>query len=316
MATASPSVVLYGDRMTELSVVLDQMQVPPYNVPPTKLQKAYEAVLEDRVSPREGCPNEAVVASTTHAFTVYKTNNGTCDCPYARAHPQERYACAHTVAARLFQRWRQSLAPLASSHTENHAMPTTTKDEKLSAPAPTTKTGPPPPEPDDIPEHPVPPTLLAAVTAPSPVPSTPATSDAPPAPVSTEWAQHEALLSGFLQYLQGKMHAWLMEEHRTLTAGMDTTMAGIRDYAQGVLQGNEHAAYQLSNALLKLQEQGLPLRHDPYVVHVQARSPQGFVVTIDVSKASVDELVTALPVLLGWLTQNQFTPVTQDGGVL
>jgi hypothetical protein len=103
------------------------------------------------------------------------------------------------------------------------------------------------------------------------------------------------------------MHAWMMEEHQGLAAGMDATLAGIRDWAKTIFSANEHAQYQLSDALLKLQEHGLALRHDPYVATVQTTSPQGFPVTLHLAQASADALAAALGALLARLTTGGYT---------
>lgn len=109
----SPIVALFGDTMTQLSIVCDELTVPPYNTPPEKLQKAYEAVLELRVAATE-TPGTYAVQSRQRAEGTYLTHDGSCTCPYGAHHPKERYGCYHPVAAKLYQRWQQNQRPLTT----------------------------------------------------------------------------------------------------------------------------------------------------------------------------------------------------------
>lgn len=86
-----------------------------------------------------------------------------------------------------------------------------------------------------------------------------------------------------------------------MASGLDATLVGIRDWAKTVFSSNEHASYQLSDALLKWQEHGLQVRGDAYKLRVQAVSPQGLPVVIEVAKPDAPQLVEGLEALLAWL---------------
>jgi len=164
--------------------------------------------------------------------------------------------------------------------------------EKIAPPSAPFLTETPPipaPEPDDIPDPVTPDAVLAAV-----------------APLPASFGEHEALLQGFAQHLQAIMHRWMLEEHHTLASGMDATLTGIRDWAKTVFASNEHASYQLSDALLKIQEGGLTLRGEPYKLRVQVVSSQGFPVTIEVMKPDAEQLIAGLEGLLTWLAEAGF----------
>src|SRR5262249_16579976 len=132
----------------------------------------------------------------------------------------------------------------------------------------------------------------------------PESQDAPP----PAWAQHEALLQGFCQHLQHQITIFLVQETKGLFQTFDAMAMTMRDCLTKVTDSNEHATYQLTNALTQEQEHGLNLRHDPYQVQVKALSPHGFPVTIQVAKGDVSELINALPALTGWLTQEGYKP--------
>jgi hypothetical protein len=327
-----PARVIYGDRMTELASVLDQMNVFPYNHPPAKLQKAYEAVLEERVS---AAPTAGVyhVTTSTEAGHAYQVEGGQCMCPYGRAHRDTPYPCHHTVAARLYQRWQQAISPLWTP--KETTMSTTTPGDEYHPPhfasataipltgeaavraltgvpshaGPTlapmqpitlTSTGGPqtPQEPsDDIPDPEVPPALLKAVTG----------TLEPSAAIPERFGEHQALLQGFCQVLQGKIHEALYTELKDHTAALEASYQAVHAWAEKLVQANEHAQYQLSAALTQLQEHGLGLRSDPYTASVTARSPEGFGVTITLAKADASDLTSALPALLAWLAQSRYT---------
>ena len=109
---SAPGEILSGDTMHDLAIVLDELNVAPYNTPAEKLQKAYAAVLETRVEVTKD-PQQFLVRSRT-APTQYRVKRGFCTCPYGEHHPQDVYGCYHTVAAKLYQRWQQNLRSLLS----------------------------------------------------------------------------------------------------------------------------------------------------------------------------------------------------------
>lgn len=163
--------------------------------------------------------------------------------------------------------------------------------------------------PDDISAVTVPPATVEAVT-PQPEPALP---DA--------LRPFEPLMQGFLQVVQRHLKAQMDEyhsdlksrlgaidtEHLRLCATLETVTKLAQQSVSTAGETNEHAHYQLSDALLKLQEQGLALRHDPYILRVQAVAPHGYPVEFQVAKTSVQDLITALPALLEWLATQHFT---------
>ena len=152
------------------------------------------------------------------------------------------------------------------------------------------------PEPDDV----IDPSVPVGTLEPLP--------PAKPATLPDGFGAHEALLQGFCQHLQSRLHQWLMDEHRQLTQGMDVTMSGIRDYAQKVLQCNEHAEYQLASALAKLQEEGLPLLSPPYQAVLRAQTPAGYAITLTLTKSTSGALVEELGRLEGWMQAHGYVP--------
>jgi hypothetical protein len=131
------------------------------------------------------------------------------------------------------------------------------------------------------------------------------------------------LLQGFLGLVQGRLKAWIEEEHKALQSvrgvcdlehqRLCQALEAVTKLAQQAVttsqQTNEHAWYSLGDSLVKLQERGVQLRHDPYQVRVQALAPQGFPVVIQVAKEDVSALIGALPALMGWLAQEGYKPV-------
>jgi hypothetical protein len=157
------------------------------------------------------------------------------------------------------------------------------------------------PEPDDIPDVETPPALVEAILAPQP--------DAPdPAPPPTlEHQEHEALLVGFCQHLSRRLEQNVLEHHKSVMATMDAVCDVVRKWAESTLQGNEHAAYQLSNSLETLGDRGLVVVQNPYQATIQVRSPQGYLVTVHLAKREANELLDALGVLLPWLQAQHYT---------
>jgi hypothetical protein len=163
---------------------------------------------------------------------------------------------------------------------------------------------PPPPataEPDDIADPVVPPAILAAVQAPAPEPPPPLP---PPTP---EWHAHETLLQGFCQHLLRRLDAEIVGNGKELMRSIDAMCMAMKGWIEGQLQHNEHAHYQLSNALAQLQERGLVVVQNPYHATVQVRSPQGYPVTLQLAKRDAGELLDALQTLLPWLQAQHFT---------
>ena len=129
------------------------------------------------------------------------------------------------------------------------------------------------PEPDDIPEPEVP------VEA-SRMPQEPT---APPT-MSEVWREHEALAKGFLEYLQRKLDAHILDKFRVNQRALDAMCESITRQVEATLFNQRMYA--------------------PYSVVIQAMSPNGYpftmTITKDTKEALRDELIdTAL-----WLAQN------------
>lgn len=178
-----------------------------------------------------------------------------------------------------------------------------------------------PPQPDDIADPPVPADVKIAVEAPS-SPQEPhrgkeavgdqGQTDSPS--LRPEWRQFEPMLQGMLSYVGQKLAAEqeralqeVKARYREFDASIAATWTLLQKLVEQASQQNEHAQYQLADALLKLQEKGVQLRHDPYTATVQAVSPEGFPVTITLAKGDTGELCSSLPCLMEWLQHSGYT---------
>jgi hypothetical protein len=142
--------------------------------------------------------------------------------------------------------------------------------------------------PDDIADPITPPGVLA--------PETPAPA------LSAQWREHEALLQGFCARVQ----AWMLDYHRAMVQCIEATLEPVRQCLTQAAAGNEHAQYQLSDALLKIQEHGISVQTAPYTATVHATTPQGYGLDLTIQKAAAPELVDALTALTDWLSQAGF----------
>lgn len=143
---------------------------------------------------------------------------------------------------------------------------------------------------DDIADPVTPPAVLQAPSSPPPV-----------------YNAHEALLQGFCSALQAKMFAWMAEHHKAAMDITEHTWTAMVQHVDKLNQGNEHAAYQLANALAAIQERGLTVSASPYTATVQAVSPDGYAVSITVQKPEADALVEELGRLTPWLKNQHYT---------
>jgi hypothetical protein len=256
----------------------------------------------------DAVPPEAIKFRFGYVLTAHTAQGG--EWPVVYIDKQELYAYARMCTRHdrqvEFQQWAYTAITRAKSTLGFLLHHTFDQSERLTAPTwsalpregTTMATEPVTPEPDDIPEPEVPPAVVAAVSTPNSLDgSTPA------------WAEHEALLQGFCRHLQQRLETELLSNGTKLMQALDVMSQSMQRWIEGHLQANEHSQYQLSDALLKLQERGVQLRHDPYRADVQALSPQGFPVTIHVAKHEVSELIDALPALCGWLVQEGYKPV-------
>ena len=179
------------------------------------------------------------------------------------------------------------------------------------------------PEPDDIPDtFPVPPGLAdeamdahvpgLPVEAPR-IAQEPPSGTAPtvaPSQVSPPPGAFLPLAHGFCQYLQSQVHTFLGEEHRQLQASVDVSLAAVRHWAEGMLQGNEHAQYTLGDALLKIQAGGVTqTTGTPYTAVIDARTPHGYPLRLTIEKGTSSELIEELGRLEGWLVANGYCVV-------
>ena len=154
------------------------------------------------------------------------------------------------------------------------------------------------PEPDDIPEPAVPPTVLAS------------TVEKTPAPPPERFGEHEALLQGFCQVLQQRLHAWMLEEHKDITRTLDATMVAMKRWVETVCQQNEHAQYTLGDALTKLQTDGLAVIQPPYQVKLQVETAAGYPMELTLTKNSAAALIDELSRLEPWLQHHGYKPGT------
>jgi exodeoxyribonuclease-5 len=189
---------------------------------------------------------------------------------------------------------------LTTHHFEGNVMPakpvsppsapmmTTEPDDQQSllAPAPAL---------EDIPDPAVPASVQAAVTPPT---------------LPDKFGEHEALLQGFAQHLLHRIEQGLNHEfgYYAKDAGkaVDDMAAYFRQQVEIDKDKLRHAETLLDMLISKAIQEGLRVRHDPYQASVQAISPQGFPVTITVTKPSDGELLTDLREFVMWLHESGF----------
>ena len=115
------------------------------------------------------------------------------------------------------------------------------------------------------------------------------------------------LAHGFCQYLQAQFGAKLHETAIRMTKDVDLVMSEMAQFTKGVLSCNEHAEYQLSEAIRTLCDKGLPLHHAPYEMTLQVYTPAGLPLTLTVRKTTPAELLDELTRLETWLEMNSYT---------
>jgi|SRR5215471_5583610 len=174
-------------------------------------------------------------------------------------------------------------------YTEETSM-TETKKDAVESPIPMLE--------DDIADVPVPATLAKTLQ------DAPGQAIPPP-----PWGEHEALLQGFLGHLLGCIQREVLHESRDILELVKATIRLIDTAASKQAEINDHAQYQLSDALTKLQTQGLQVRQDPYTATVRAMSPEGYAVEIGIAKQDTGDLINALPMLTNWLMQSGYKPL-------
>jgi len=128
-------------------------------------------------------------------------------------------------------------------------------------------------------------------------------------PADASWREHEALLHGFLTYLMSRLNEEVLQQSKDIMDVIKGAVRFIDEAAQRRDSASENALKLLSDGLAKLPSQGLQLHHDPYEATVEALSPEGFVVRLQIRKQSPAELTQALPGLTQWLKQQGFQGV-------
>jgi hypothetical protein len=202
---------------------------------------------------------------------------------------------------------------------EGDPMPRMQHEPPVAPPSAPFLSNTPPDAPDDVPEPMVPASLAAAAMA-QPVPGLPPaapTMAVVPSNGTGQATLHQSvpalpdallpLAHGFCQYVQGLLGQQLEDAGLRMTKSVDLTMSGMAQYTQGVLTANEHASYQLSDALLKLREEGLKILEAPYTMQVQVRNQAGIPITLTVHKQTAADLLDELTRLEAWLATNGYT---------
>jgi exodeoxyribonuclease V len=148
------------------------------------------------------------------------------------------------------------------------------------------------PQDDDVAD----PVVPAAVLTPAP--------QALPATVPRLSEDLLPMAQGFCQYLQATLDKWLMEEHSKLLRGANDSLVEMRDFAKGLLHANGDSQAALATVLSHV---GQGLMVNPYKATMQAVSPAGYVVTIEVVKRDGGELVSAIEGMQEYLQEMRYT---------
>jgi len=165
------------------------------------------------------------------------------------------------------------------------------EQQPLPPPAPPYDDGTP-----DILDPAVPPEALEAISPP------PTPASLPPLVL-----QHEALLQGFCTALQERLSHWILDHHKNMERVLDVTYAACKSRLEAVAAQNDHASYQMSDALLKLHDGGLAVLSNPYEASIEAVSPQGYPVMLKIVKKDASELTQAVIGVTAWLQTAGYT---------
>jgi len=128
-----------------------------------------------------------------------------------------------------------------------------------------------------------------------------------PAPLPPLVLQHEALLQGFCTALQERLSHWILDHHKNMERVLDVTYAACKSRLESVAAQNDHASYQMSDALLKLHDGGLAVLSNPYEASIEAVSPQGYPVMLKIVKKDASELTQAVIGVTAWLQTAGYT---------
>lgn len=151
-------------------------------------------------------------------------------------------------------------------------------------------------EPDDIADPAVPAAVLESAETP------------PAAPLPDHFGTHEALLQGFCQHLQHRLHAFMGDEHTAIMKTLDATLVAMKRWVETVCQQNEHAQYTLGDALTKLQSEGLAVIQPPYQARLQVETAAGYPMELTLTKSTAAALIEELGRLEPWLQSNGYKP--------
>lgn len=102
----------------------------------------------------------------------------------------------------------------------------------------------------------------------------------------------------------------LTEQGKAVLRTVDSTWQVISRLCETVRTESGPALPHLVALLESLQEHGITLYHRPmpYTVTVQAVSPQGYHVSIQLHKAQTSEVIDELTRVLDWLHSQKYTP--------
>lgn len=140
---------------------------------------------------------------------------------------------------------------------------------------------------DDIPDVPVPAPVQAALASPM----------APSAVAQPE------IVDVTTRLLEGKITDWVAGQSTATMKVLDQVYGHVAACLDKIAVANDHAQYQLANALDRLVDKGVTVKGEPYTVTVSALTPQGFPLTLTLRKSTADDLVPALEALAAWLEQ-------------
>lgn len=169
--------------------------------------------------------------------------------------------------------------------------------------------------PDDIPDPVVPDGTLDVDTHEKPpsVPQAPFAPQEAPQPLpGAVPALPDALVPlahGFCQYVQHLLGTQLHEAGVHTAKSVDATLTDMANFTKGILASNEHASYQLSDALSKFQEHGLPLLSPPYQAVLRVETSAGYPLALTITKSTSGALIEELGKVEGWLQANGYKPL-------
>lgn len=138
---------------------------------------------------------------------------------------------------------------------------------------------------DDIPEVQVPASVVAAM----------ATNALP------SRQEQDSIDDAIMGMLEGKITDWVSSQSTATMKVLDQVYGHVAACLDKIAVANDHAQYQLANALDRLSASGVQVCGTPYTATLQALTPQGFPLTLTMQKRSADELVDALEGLRHWL---------------